>query len=328
MIPIIFGLSGLALTAEEAAFFRESQPAGYILFARNIASPEQLRALTDSLRALDGREHCPILIDQEGGRVARLGPPHWRLWPSAASLASPPQGAVARVTRQYEALGLELASMGINVTCAPVLDVPTANAHDVIGDRAFGSSADSVAALGRACLTGLHLAGIEGVIKHIPGHGRAQSDSHEALPRVDASAEALEQDLAPFRALADAAMAMTAHVMYEVWDSECCASESSRIIRHQIRERIGFDGLLISDDLDMKALSGSIPERAVSVLKAGCDIALNCWGRMDDMVGIAHAVGEMSGQSRDRLDRATGHLRTVSPSVALDERIEALLACQ
>ena len=328
MIPIIFGLSGPVLTAEEAAFFREARPAGYILFARNIESPEQLRALTDSLRALDGREHCPILVDQEGGRVARLGPPHWRCWPSAASLASPPLGAAERVARQYEALGLELAAMGINVTCAPVLDVPTAGAHEVIGDRAFGSSADSVAELGRACLAGLHLAGIEGVIKHIPGHGRAQSDSHEALPRVVASAAELEQDLAPFVALADAAMAMTAHVMYEAWDSEYCASESSRIIHRQIRERIGFDGLLISDDLDMKALAGSIPERAASVLKAGCDIALNCWGRMDDMMGIAHAVGEISEQSRDRLERATRGLRTVSPGAALDARIDALLSCQ
>jgi beta-N-acetylhexosaminidase len=185
---------------------------------------------------------------------------------------------------------------------------------------------ECVAVLGRACLDGLHLAGVEGVIKHIPGHGRATSDSHERLPRVAASDEALQWDCQPFAALADASMAMTAHVVYEAWDSEHCASVSTRIISEQIREHIGFDGLLISDDLDMKALAGDIPSRAEAVLQAGCDIALNCWGRLDDMRGIAERVPAITTPAARRLEAATQRCRIASDSAALAARIDALIA--
>ena len=331
MLPVIFGLSGPRLTADEAAFFNDANPAGYILFARNIDDPEQLRALTDSLRDLAGRDDLPILIDQEGGRIARLGPPHWRAWPAAATLAGLSESpaaqdrAIERVHCNYEALGLELAAMGINVTCAPVLDVPQPDAHDIIGDRAFARAPEIVAQLGRACLAGLQLAGVAGVIKHIPGHGRALSDSHESLPRVAVSERELAADCVPFTALADAPMAMTAHVIYEAWDAERCASVSATVIQEQIRQRIGFDGLLISDDLDMKALSGDIPARASAVLAAGCDIALNCWGRLDDMKGIAEQVPTMTAEATERLARACAPLRVAQPSSALNARIDELL---
>ena len=334
MLPVIFGFSGVSLTADERTFFKDTNPAGYILFARNIESPEQLRALTDSLRDLAGRDQLPILIDQEGGRVARLGPPLWRNWPAAAVLVDLPASptatqldrAIDRVQCNYEALGLELASMGINVTCAPVLDVPQPDAHDIIGDRAFAQTPEMVAKLGRACLDGLALAGVAGVIKHIPGHGRARSDSHETLPRVAASEHDLAIDCEPFAALADASMAMTAHVIYEAWDPEHCASVSAIVIQEQIRQRIGFDGLLISDDLDMKALSGDIPARAVAVLAAGCDIALNCWGRLDDMRGIAEQVCSITPEAAERLARSCVPLRLVEDSRALNARIDELVA--
>ena len=333
MLPVIFGLSGAHVTADEQAFFRDANPAGYILFARNIENPEQLHALTDSLRDLAGRDDLPILIDQEGGRIARLGPPHWRAWPAAATLAGLSESASAdldraieRVQCNYEALGLELAAMGINVTCAPVLDVPQPGAHYIIGDRAFARAPEIVAKLGRACLAGLQLAGVAGVIKHIPGHGRALSDSHESLPRVAASEPELAADVEPFIALADAPMAMTAHVIYKAWDAEHCASVSATVIQEQIRQRIGFDGLLISDDLDMKALSGDIPARAAAVLTAGCDIALNCWGRLDDMTGIAKQVPAMTVEATERLARACAPLSVVQASSALNARIDELVA--
>ena len=334
MLPVIFGLSGPFLTVDEQSFFKEANPAGYILFARNVENPEQLRALTDSLRDLAGRDDLPILIDQEGGRIARLGPSHWRAWPAAATLAglsdSPALAdldrAIARVQCNYEALGLELAAMGINVTCAPVLDVPQPDAHDIIGDRAFAQTPEIVAKLGRACLVGLQLAGVAGVIKHIPGHGRALSDSHESLPRVTASELELAVDCAPFTELADASIAMTAHVIFEAWDAEHCASVSATVIQEQIRQRIGFDGLLISDDLDMKALAGDISDRASAVLAAGCDIALNCWGRLDDMTRIAEQVPAMTPEVAERLARACAPLRVTQPSAALSARIEELLA--
>jgi beta-N-acetylhexosaminidase len=333
-LPVIFGLAGPVMSPDEQAFFRDVNPAGYILFARNIETPAQLRALTDALRELRGDDQLPILIDQEGGRVARLGAPHWRDWPAAATLAQGADGysgvvgskVAERVRLNYEALGLELAAAGVTVTCAPVLDVPQADAHDIIGDRAFGNTPDQVAALGRACLEGLAVAGIAGVIKHIPGHGRALSDSHESLPRVAADAASLAVDCLPFSELSDATMAMTAHVVYEAWDMEHCASVSARVIEGQIRGRIGFDGLLMSDDLDMKALSGDLPSRAVAVLEAGCDIALNCWGRFDDMTEIANAVPAMTDVAERRLLRARSTLRIAQNTEALAARLAALIA--
>jgi len=308
VLPVIFGLAGSVLSAEERSLFQRTNPLGFILFGRNVENRDQLRALTDSLREVTGRDNLPILIDQEGGRVARLGPPEWLSWPPAETFAAAynkdPDKACQAVRCNFEALGLELAEVGITVDCAPVLDVPQPGAHDIIGDRAFGTGIDSIVQLGAAALEGLAKAGIVGVIKHIPGHGRAAADSHLALPEVTASAEELATDLAPFKALAYAPMAMTAHIRYSAWDDVHCATLSATIIRSVIREQIGFDGLLMSDDLDMKALEGSIPELGLQAVQAGCDVALNCWGRFDDMCGLADLLPPASGDCRLRLEAA------------------------
>ncbi len=311
MIPAIFGIQGHQLSQQEQGFFKETDPLGYILFGRNVDSRRQLRALTDALREISGRDDVPILIDQEGGRVARLSAPQWPGYPTAAALASAfakqPELTVEAVRLNYTALGLDLAEVGISVNCAPVLDVPQAGAHDVIGDRAFGNSADQVARLGQAALDGLADAGIVGVIKHIPGHGRAGADSHHQLPVVDADDAELAIDIGPFKALAHAPMAMTAHVLYRAWDATQCATLSSTIIQKVIRQRIGFDGLLMSDDLDMKALVGSVSELAAQSLAAGCDVALNCWGDMAVMVEIAQQLGEAGDDCQRRLRHAMIH---------------------
>lgn len=308
MLPVIFGLSGPELTPEERVFFSTSEPLGYILFARNIESSKQLLALTNALRDLHGRENLPILVDQEGGRVARMTPPHWRAYPAAARFGAlwqhNPEAAIRAAQCNYEALGLDLALVGINVDCAPVLDVPVPGAHDVIGDRAYGSEVQLVATLGRATRDGLRAAGVAAVIKHIPGHGRARADSHQQMPIVTDEAILLEDDLRPFVALADAPMAMTAHVQYNAWDEEHCATLSPKIIQTVIRERIGFDGLLMTDDLDMKALSGDLPTLAQKSLAAGCDVVLNCWGKLPDMEAIAGALDPADVSCRRRLQAA------------------------
>ena len=308
MLPAIFGLSGLELTHDERELFRSSDPLGFILFARNIDTPTQVLALTDALRELSGRADLPILVDQEGGRVARLGPPHWRGWPPAREFADAfardPERARAAALCNYQALALDLVALGITVDCAPVLDVPVPGAHDIIGDRAFGEDPATIATLGAASLEGFSRVGVVGVIKHIPGHGRSRADSHEALPRVSAPAQELQRDLQPFRALADAPMAMTAHIVYEAWDEQHCATLSPGIIDDVIRGDIGFDGLLMSDDLDMKALAGPVPQRGAAALQAGCDVALNCWGRIDDMRGLAEVLPSASADCLRRLTSA------------------------
>ncbi|MCW1381234.1 beta-N-acetylhexosaminidase [Novosphingobium sp. KCTC 2891] len=308
MLPAIFGLSGLALTDDERAFFRDADPAGYILFGRNVESRAQLRALTDELRALHGRDRTFISIDQEGGRVARMKPPVWAAYPPGERFDRlydlAPASAIEAARANAEALGLDLAEAGISVDCLPLLDVRQPGAHDVIGDRALGCEPLRVAALGRATLDGLARAGVAGVVKHMPGHGRALADSHKQLPTVTASADELELDLAPFRTLKDAAIAMTAHVRYTAWDAQNPATQSPFVIDEIIRKAIGFGGLLLTDDLDMQALDGTVPERAARAQAAGCDLALNCWAKMDDMVGIARALASMSAETRVRLDRA------------------------
>jgi beta-N-acetylhexosaminidase len=309
MIPAIFGLSGHTLTPDERAFFRDADPAGYILFGRNVESRAQLRALTDELRGLQGREKLLISIDQEGGRVARMKPPVWPAYPAGEPFARlydlAPASAMEAARANAQALGLDLAEAGITVDCWPTLDVRERGAHDVIGDRALGQEPLRVAALGRAILEGLAAAGVAGVIKHMPGHGRAGADSHKELPTVTASAQALERDLAPFRALAGRALiGMTGHILFPAWDEAAPATHSAWIVREIIRGAIGFDGLLMTDDLDMQALSGSIPERAARGIAAGCDLALNCWARMDDMVGIAAACPDMPAGAAERLERA------------------------
>ncbi len=327
MLPAIFGIAGTDLTPDERAFFREVDPAGYILFGRNIECRAQLRSLTDALREIHGREHLLITIDQEGGRVQRMKEPEWLRYPCGEvfdrlyDLA--PTTAIEAARANAEALGLDLAEVGITCTHAPLLDVRQPDADNVIGDRAFGSEPLRVAALGRAVLDGLARAGVAGTIKHMPGHGRTSVDTHKALPTVTASDEELEWDIAPFRALNHAPIGMTGHLVFTAWDAENPATQSPFVIEEIIRGRIGFDGLLLTDDLDMEALSGTVPERAARALAAGCDIALNCWARIDDMQGIAKAVPAMSAQTARRLERAQV---AVPPSDPVGERQAHLLA--
>lgn len=312
MLPAIFSLSGLALSEDERILFREADPAGYILFARNCGDRAQLRALTDSLRALSGRSDLPILIDQEGGRVARLAPPQWPEFPAwsrfAALYETAPITAIEAARVNAQAIAVTLAQVGVNVDCLPLLDVRRQGAHDVIGDRALGEEPMRVAALGRAVLDGLEAGGVCGVVKHIPGHGRAHADSHKELPVVDAGVEELAEDIAPFRALRDAPMAMTAHVLYTAWDARNCASVSATIISEVIRGEIGFDGLLMSDDLGMEALKGTVAERAQAVIGAGCDLALHCSGVLAESRAIADALAPMTDGARARLARAMARI--------------------
>ena len=329
MTPAIFGLAGTMLSADERDFFKESEPFGFILFGRNVEQRRQLRALTDDLRSLTGRDQLPILIDQEGGRVARMQAPEWPAYPPAAIFeglyARDPLSGLEACALNFEALALDLAEVGITVTCAPVLDVPEEGAHDVIGDRAFSQNPDHVAALGEACLTGLRNGGVEGVIKHIPGHGRSAVDSHKDLPRVSASDAELASDLLPFHALSGALMAMTAHVIFEAWDVDQCATLSSFVINEVIRKKIGFDGLLMSDDLDMKALSGQIGELALASQRAGCDVVLNCWANMTDMVSIMEKLSVPSIQAQDRMSRVCAELALAGSSATISERQTALI---
>jgi beta-N-acetylhexosaminidase len=317
MKPVIFGLSGLTLTEDEKRLFRDVEPAGYILFKRNIEDRTQVRALTDSLRELHGRNQVPILIDQEGGRVARMRGPVWPDFPAGAAFDAlydlAPMTAIEAARCNAEAIALTLNEVGINVDCLPVLDVRVPETHSAIGDRALGSDPMRVAALGRAILEGLAAGGVVGVVKHMPGQGRACVDTHHDLPHVTASEADLEQDLSPFRALQNTGMGMTGHVIYDVWDDQNTATMSRFVIDNIIRGKVGFDGLLMSDDLDMNALQGDVATRALRCVEAGCDLALNCWGRFDEMVAIANILPEMTDAARARLDRAMA-----LPSVAFD----------
>lgn len=333
MIPAIFGMSALKLTADERAFFADCEPAGYIIFGRNVENRAQLRALTDELRDLHGNDNLAILIDQEGGRVARMKEPEWPAFPSGAAFDQlyerAPASAIQAARINAMALATMMAEVGITVDCLPLLDVRQPGASDVIGDRALGSEPMRVAALGRAILAGLQAGGVVGVVKHIPGHGRALLDTHKELPVVDADDASLQSDLAPFAALRDAAMAMTCHVIFSAWDAEHPATLSPTVIDRIIRQRVGFHGLLMTDDLDMQALTGDVPSRAVAAIAAGCDIALNCWGKMDDMIGIANGLDPISTLSRARLDgameRIAGKRDDTSFAALIDQR-DALLA--
>ncbi len=325
MQAAIYGLEGSALKDDERGFFRDSDPAGFILFARNCKNPEQLLRLTDSLRDLTGRDDVPILIDQEGGRVARMKPPQWPGFPAAEKFANlyriAPSSAIEAVRANARALGLMLRSAGINVNALPLLDVRQHGASDIIGDRALGSEPMQVAALGRAVLDGMASAAVIGIIKHMPGHGRALVDSHKELPVVTARADELETDLAPFERLSWAPMGMTAHVVYTAWDPERPSSLSPIVIHDIIRERIGFDGLLMSDDLGMEALQGDFGTRAAGVIAAGCDLALHCSGKMEEMIAVASAVPALSASGHDRLARALAGTRVESDSIDFSEEI-------
>ncbi|HEU0097865.1 MAG TPA: beta-N-acetylhexosaminidase [Allosphingosinicella sp.] len=308
MQAAIYAPSGLELTPDERAFFRDCDPVGYIVFRRNIASREQMRALASELRGLHGRDELPILIDQEGGRVARMRPPEWPAFPAAEAFArlyeKAPISAIEAARANAQAIAVLLREVGVNVDCLPVLDVRRPGATDIVGDRALGSEPMQVAALGRASLDGLAAAGVVGVVKHMPGHGRALADSHETLPVVDASAEEMEVDLEPFRTLNSAPMGMTCHCLYSAWDAERPGSQSPVVVGEVIRGEIGFDGFLMSDDIGMKALGGGFADRARRVIEAGTDAVLHCSGDMAEMVAVASAAGELSEAGRARLERA------------------------
>jgi len=333
MQAAIYGLAGTELTVDEAAFFADSRPAGYILFKRNIESREQLRGLTDALRDLEGHDEVPILIDQEGGRVARMRPPEWQSFPPGDAFDRlyqlAPSSAIEAARVNARALGLMLNEVGINIDCLPMLDVRQPGANDIVGDRALGSEPMQVASLGRAILDGLASAGVLGVIKHMPGHGRAVADSHLELPVVDAGEEELRIDIEPFERLRDAAMGMTSHLLYTEWDAERPASQSPIVIHDIIRERIGFDGFLMSDDIGMEALAGDHGQRARACVEAGCDVALHCDGKMENMLLVANAVPAISAEGEARLARAMAMRFTPDDEMDFAEAVakrDALLA--
>lgn len=305
----IFGCAGTALSDDEKRFFEETNPLGFILFARNVETPDQVRALVGDLRATVGDAAAPVLIDQEGGRVQRLGPPHWPKRPPASEFAemylTDPSGAAAALAENAGAIAKDLADLGITVDCWPVLDLPQPGADPIIGDRALGTETDAIAALGRVIMDALHGGGVSPIIKHIPGHGRATVDSHKALPVVETDLATLAaSDFAPFRNLADAPWAMTAHVVYTAVDQDNCATFSDKVIAQVIRGDIGFDGLLISDDLSMHALSGGFGNRTERALAAGCDVVLHCNGEMAEMAPIAEAAHIMGDDALARFVRA------------------------
>ena len=298
---VIFGCEGLRLTDWERGFFREVQPHGFIVFARNVDAPEQVRSLTAEMRESVGR-NAPVLVDQEGGRVRRLRPPHWSDVPSAARLAEAGEEAI----RAAAALtATELLDVGIDVNCAPCLDLLHPEGHAAIGDRAFGAVAETVAADGRAYWETLLAAGVMPVIKHMPGHGRARVDSHESLPRIETDLETLDRsDFAPFAANRDAPWGMTGHLVFPACDPNQPVTLSPTAIAEIIRGRLGFDGVLVSDDLSMGALGGSMQERTRMALAAGCDVALHCNGKRDEMIAVAEGGRPLDGAAQRRLTAA------------------------
>jgi beta-N-acetylhexosaminidase len=305
---------GPVLSADERAFFREVDPLGFILFGRHIETPEQTRRLVDELRSSVARADAPVLVDQEGGRVARLKPPHWRNAPPARVFGElyerDAERGLEAVALNSRLLAADLISVGADVDCMPVLDLALPETHGVIGDRAYGSRPEAVAALGRAAAEGLLAEGVMPIIKHMPGHGRATVDSHRELPRVSAPRALLEQaDFLPFKLLADLPWGMTAHLLFEVVDGEVPVTVSARAVKDVIRGHIGFDGLLLSDDLNMQALGGSLGERAARCLAAGCDVALHCNGRMNEMQDIVQSIGDMTDAAQRRFENGRQALR-------------------
>ncbi len=319
MRAFISGLKGPELTDREYAFLREAQPWGIIIFKRNIAGPEALRRLIDGARNAVGRD-APALIDQEGGRVQRLGPPHWPNYPPGAAYGAlydrDRDVALAAARLGARLIAADLSAVGLDVDCMPIADVPAAAADPIVGDRAYGREPGKVIALAGAIAQGLADGGVLPVIKHIPGHGRAGSDSHSSLPVVNADRSTLEAtDFAVFRALATLPLAMTAHVVFSAIDPIAPATISKTIIRQVIRESIGFDGLLMSDDLSMGALSGSLGERAAAALAAGCDVVLHCNGNMAEMCAVAGAAPVLVGAAARR---AAAALAAKRPAVPID----------
>lgn len=331
----IFGCAGLQLSAEEREFFRRHNPFGFILFARNCDTPEQIARLTADLRSAVGREDAPVLIDQEGGRVQRLKPPRWRQAPPAARFGElfrrDPELGREAVEFNMRLIAADLIPLGLDVDCVPCIDVPVPGAHDVIGDRAFALQAEIVADLGRIAANTMLDMGIMPVVKHIPGHGRAGVDSHHALPKVDTSAiELTHTDFLPFKSLSDMPWGMTAHVLYTAIDAQRPATTSSVVIERIIRGVIGFHGLLLSDDLSMQALGGSLADRARAALAAGCDIALHCNGKMEEMAQVADTTAALTPAALDRIARGRKRLNRRKPPTsgeiaAWQKRLDGLL---
>jgi beta-N-acetylhexosaminidase len=319
----ITGISGLELSAEERAFIRAELPWGFILFKRNIETPPQVASLVGELRALVGNPDAPVLIDQEGGRVQRLGPPHWPVYPPGAVFGAlydiDPQLGFKAARLSSRLIAADLIDLGITVDCLPLADLPIAGADAVIGNRAYGTEPGKVAAIARAVTEGLQQGGVLPVLKHIPGHGRATADSHFRLPTVDTGRDELDRtDFAAFQPLADLPMAMTAHVVFSALDPAHPATTSATIIREVIRGVIGFQGLLMSDDVSMNALAGSIAERTRAIVNAGCDMVLHCNGKLDEMRDVARETPELMGEALDRANRA---LASRKPPESLDRQV-------
>jgi beta-N-acetylhexosaminidase len=298
----IAGCSGLALSADERAFFAEARPWGLILFRRNIDHPDQVRALTESFREILG-DGAAVLVDQEGGRVQRLSAPHWPIYPPAAAFGRI-SGNERLAAYSARLIAGDLLRLGIDIDCLPVLDVPTRDSHEIIGDRAYGDNPADVARLGRAAALGLMAGGVMPVMKHLPGHGRALADSHLELPKIPASRAELERDFAPFRANSDLPAAMTAHVVYESIDPLFPATHSRRVVQEVIRGDIGFDGVLMSDDLSMHALGDGFFERSARAFAAGLDLALHCNGDLNEAGSVAQAAPLLAGKALERIERA------------------------
>jgi beta-N-acetylhexosaminidase len=330
----ILGCAGPQLSRAERRFFAEQDPLGFILFARNCETPEQVRALVDQLRDAVGRADAPILIDQEGGRVQRLQPPTWRQAPAPARFAElaerDPEAAREAAQLNARLLAHEVGELGITVDCLPCLDIRVPGASAVIGDRAFGADPARIAALGKAVVDGLLMGGVLPVIKHIPGHGRALVDSHHELPRVDADLATLRaSDFPPFAELVGEYWAMTAHVIYDAIDPQRPATLSPTVIQQTIRAEIGFDGALISDDLSMKALTGGFARRAADALAAGCDLVLHCNGDAEEMAAVMAGTGALTGEAMRRVQMGERARRAwVQPldPAAARQQLDALLA--
>jgi beta-N-acetylhexosaminidase len=323
----ITGVSGPELNATEREFIRGERPWGFILFKRNIETPEQVVLLVEELRKAVGEPDAPVLIDQEGGRVQRLGPPHWPVYPPGAVFdrlydIDPALGlTAARLSSRL--IAADLADLGITVDCLPLADVPAPGADAVIGNRAYGTEPGKVAAIARAVTEGLEQGGVLPVLKHIPGHGRATADTHFRLPEVDTAKKELERtDFAAFQPLADLPMAMTAHVVFSALDPAHPATTSATIIEQVIRGVIGFQGLLMSDDVSMNALSGSIAERTRAIFAAGCDVVLHCNGKLDEMREVVAQTPELSGKALERAKAALASRRAPQPFDRMAARIE------
>ncbi len=324
---MIFGLQGLTITPEERAFFAGADPWGFILFARNVESPDQLQALTRDLRECVGRKDAPILIDQEGGRVQRLRPPHWEKYPPASALGAlhtfDPQKGLRATWLHSRLLAFDLLKMGVNVNCLPVLDVPSPDGHDVIGDRAYGQTPDQVSKLGSEACDGLMAGGVMPVIKHIPGHGRATCDSHKELPIVSTDLKTLAKtDFQPFVDLNHIPMAMTAHVIYSAIDDTAPATTSKVVMNEIVRGHLSYDGLVMCDDITMSALSGDLTKRTRAIFDAGCDVVLHCTGRMDEMEEVAKSTPTLAGKSNERAISALKGIGQTDESNEADCRAE------